>query len=279
MRDDGFHDLVTVYHAVSLLDQVRASAADDLTLTVAGEGEGELPVAEDNLAVKAARALANFAGVQPAARLELTRSIPVAGGLAGGSADAAATLVACDALWQTDLDRAALLMVAATLGSDVPFLLVGGTALGTGRGERVAPVLSEGTYHWVLALAVGGLATPRVYAEIDRRRAAAPLLGAGAPDELLASLRTADPVALGRLLVNDLEPAAVALHPVLRRTLAAGREHGAVGALVSGSGPTCAFLARSAEHAPRLAAALSADGVCRTVRVVEGPVSGARLVC
>lgn len=269
---------MTVYHAVSLLDQVRATESDTLTLTVAGEGAADLPDADDNLAVRAARALAKFAGVSPAVQLALTKSIPVAGGLAGGSADAAATLVACDALWKTDLDRDALITVAATLGCDVPFLVVGGTALGTGRGELVAPVLTEGTYHWVLALAAGGLATPKVFAEIDRRRAAGPLLGAGAPDELLASLRMADPVALGRLLVNDLEPAAVGLHPKLRRTLAAGRDHGAVGALVSGSGPTCAFLARSDDHAERLAAALAGAGVCRTVRVAEGPVPGARIV-
>ena len=278
LREDGYHDLLTVYHAVSLLDELTATAADELTLTVCGEGAAELSIAQDNLVLRAAYALAGRIGRKPLAALTLTKSIPVAGGLAGGSADAAAALVALDALWETGLERDDLLAVAATIGSDVPFLVVGGTALGTGRGELVAPVLSEGTYHWVLALADDGLSTPDVYREIERRRSAGPLLAAGAADDLLAALRTADPVLLGRLLANDLEPAAVSLRPTLRRTLAAGREHGALGALVSGSGPTCAFLAHSAEHAARLAVGLSAEGVCRGVRLAEGPVPGARIV-
>jgi 4-diphosphocytidyl-2-C-methyl-D-erythritol kinase len=202
----------------------------------------------------------------------------VAAGLAGGSADAAATLVACDALWGCGLGREQLSKVAARLGSDVPFLLTGGTALGTGRGERISPVLATARWHWVLAIAESGLSTPDVYAELDRRRDSDVLVAAGSPDALLGAVRRTDPADLGRLLANDLQPAALSLRPALRRTLRAGTELGAVGAVVSGSGPTCAFLARSEQDAVRLAAALGAEGVCRTVRTATGPVPGARIV-
>jgi 4-diphosphocytidyl-2-C-methyl-D-erythritol kinase len=222
--------------------------------------------------------LAERAGLQPAVRLDLVKGIPVAGGLAGGSADAAATLVACDALWGAGLDRAELLELAAELGSDVAFALTGGTALGTGRGERLTPVLAAGRWHWVLAVAGAGLSTPDVYGELDRLRASTEQALAGAPDRLINALRVHDPGALGRLLANDLQAPALALRPELRRTLRVGVDLGALGAVVSGSGPTCAFLSRSREAAVRLAAALAGAGVCRTVRIAYGPVPGARVV-
>ena len=238
-----------------------------------------LPLDRGNLVWRAAVLLAERAGVQPAVRLDVVKGIPVAGGLAGGSADAAATLVACDALWGTGMDRADLLELAAELGSDVAFSLTGGTALGTGRGERLTPVLATGRWHWVFAIAGDGLSTPRVYGELDRIRSAGrAAAAAGEPDRLINALRTHDPAALGRLLANDLQAPALALRPELRRTLRVGLDLGALGAVVSGSGPTCAFLARSREAAVRLAAALAGAGVCRTVRVAYGPVSGARVV-
>jgi 4-diphosphocytidyl-2-C-methyl-D-erythritol kinase len=277
-REDGYHDLVTVFHAVSLYDEVTATPARDLSLGITGEGAGALPLDQDNLVWRAAVLLAERAGVQPAVRLDVAKGIPVAGGLAGGSADAAATLVACDALWGTGMDRVDLLELAAELGSDVAFSLTGGTALGTGRGERLTPVLAAGRWHWVLAVAGDGLSTPTVYGELDRLRADLDLAPTGEPDRLINALRAHDPDALGTLLANDLQAPALALRPELRRTLRAGGDLGALGGIVSGSGPTCAFLSRSREAAVRLGAALAGAGVCRTVRVAYGPVPGARIV-
>jgi 4-diphosphocytidyl-2-C-methyl-D-erythritol kinase len=280
LRGDGYHELSTVYHAISLYDEITARRGDTLTLTMEGEGAGELALDDSNLIIRAARALAEFAGVAPHARLHLRKQIPLAAGLAGGSADAAAALVACDALWGTGLNRDELSVIAGRLGSDVPFLVHGGTALGTGRGEAVSPVLARaGSWHWVVAMAEGGLATPEVYAEIDRLRAAggAPR-PAGAADEVLAALRQRDPKVLGAALRNDLQPAAVSLWPALAKTLAAGQEAGALAGLVSGSGPSCVFLAPDAAHAAKLAAELEAADVCRAARPAHGPVPGARII-
>jgi 4-diphosphocytidyl-2-C-methyl-D-erythritol kinase len=277
LRDDGYHELHTVYHAVSLFDEVTARAGDALTLTMQGEGVGELSLDEDNLVIRAARALALVAKVEPKARLHLRKSIPLAAGLAGGSADAAAALVACDALWGTGMGRAELAKIAETLGSDVPFLLFGGTALGTGRGESVSPVLARPSkWTWVLAFAEGGLSTPDVYGELDRLRAAG---SAPAPisstDALLAALRQKDPAVLGAALGNDLEAAAVSMQPALSSTLDAGRKAGAHAALVSGSGPTCVFLASDEIHGAEIAAAVEPHA--RAVHVAYGPVPGARV--
>lgn len=277
-RPDGFHDLVTVFHAVALFDTVTATPARDLSLGLRGEGAGELPAGPENLAWRAAVLLAERYGVAPAVRLDLTKGIPVAGGLAGGSADAAAVLVGCEALWGLGLDRTALAELAAELGSDVAFALTGGTALGTGRGERLTPVLAAGRWHWVFAVSDRGLSTPRVYDELDRMRATGEPPVVGPPDLLINALRTHDPGQLGALLANDLQAAAFSLRPELRRTLRVGLDLGALGGVVSGSGPTCAFLARSREAAVRLAASLAGAGVCRTVRVAYGPVPGARIV-
>ena len=209
-----------------------------------------MPTGRDNLAVRAAAALARAAGRKSgnAVAIEISKRIPVAAGLAGGSADAAAALVACNELWQAGLSAAELGALAAGLGSDVAFALLGGTAMGTGRGEQLTAALAAGTYHWVLAFAAGGLSTPEVYAACDRLREARGTV-VGRPElntELMAALRAGDPAAVGPLLANDLQPAALSLRPELRRALAAGREHGALGAIVSGSGPTCAFLAPDA---------------------------------
>ena len=279
-RKDGYHVLVTVFHAISLYDQVTAMPARDLSIGIGGEGADELSPTEDNLAWKAAVLLAERAGVQPAVRLDLVKGIPVAGGLAGGSADAAATLVACDALWGTGRSRDDLAAIAAELGSDVPFLVLGGTALGLGRGELVSPVLAPGrAWHWVLALAEGGLSTPQVYRELDRLRAAgaAPAPASGT-DQILAALRQRDAAVLAASLVNDLQPAALVLRPSLQDTLDAGVAAGSLAGIVSGSGPTCAFLCRDAASADTVAKALEESGTCRAVRQATGPVPGARLI-
>ncbi|KUJ48219.1 4-(cytidine 5'-diphospho)-2-C-methyl-D-erythritol kinase [Micromonospora maris] len=279
LRRDGYHELNTVYHAISIYDELTARRGDTLTLTMEGEGTGELALDDSNLVIRAAHALAGYAGVMPHARLHLRKQIPLAGGLAGGSADAAATLVACDALWGTGLSRDELADIAADLGSDVPFLIHGGTALGTGRGEAISPVLARPTsWHWVVAIADGGLSTPQAYRELDRLReagAAGPALGS--TDALLGALRQRDPRVLARTLGNDLQDAALSLRPSLAATLKAGEAAGALAGIVSGSGPTCVFLAADAADAERVAAELTAAEVCRHVRTAHGPVHGARI--
>jgi 4-diphosphocytidyl-2-C-methyl-D-erythritol kinase len=280
VRPDGFHELTTVYHAISMYDEVTARRGDMLTLTMAGEGTGELPLDESNLVIRAARALAGYAGVPAHARLHLRKHIPLAAGLAGGSADAAAALVACDALWGTGLSRDELASVAGDLGSDVPFLIYGGTALGTGRGEAVSPVLARPvSWHWVTAIADEGLSTPEVYRELDRLRDDAyPPIPVGTADALLGALRQRDPAVLGANLGNDLQAAALSLRPGLAEVLKAGQAAGALAGIVSGSGPTCVFLAADGDDAERIAALLQAAGVCRIARTAHGPVAGARVV-
>jgi 4-diphosphocytidyl-2-C-methyl-D-erythritol kinase len=275
-RPDGYHELTTVFQAVSLYDEITVEPARKLSVEVRGEGARILPRGDDNLAVAAVRAVAARAGRTPAVRVTIRKSIPVAGGMAGGSADAAAALVACDALWGAGLDRSELARLAADLGSDVPFALHGGTALATGRGERLSAVLGRGSYHWVFAIADGGLDTPRVYEELDRQRARGATPSAGPPDAVLAALRAGAAPALGQALCNDLQPAALALRPQLARVIDAGRELGAIGAVICGSGPTVALLARSANHGIQLAAALAGMDVCRAVRRAVGPVPGPR---
>jgi 4-diphosphocytidyl-2-C-methyl-D-erythritol kinase len=284
-RGDGYHDLTTVFQAVALYDEVTATPATRLSVRVRGEQAAEVPSGPGNLAHRAAMLLARHTGTPAGAVLDIVKGIPVAGGMAGGSADAAGALVALDALWGTGCERSELVALAARLGSDVPFALHGGTALGTGRGELLTEVLARGSYHWVLALASGGLATPEVYEAFDRLSGSGSGSGGGAgagvgagPEPVLAALRSGDAAALGAALHNDLQPAALALRPALRRVLAAGEELGALGGLVSGSGPTVALLAADRTGAAELAAQLAGYGVCRTVRVAHGPVAGARIV-
>jgi 4-diphosphocytidyl-2-C-methyl-D-erythritol kinase len=277
VRPDGYHDLVTVFHAVSLYDEVTATPARGPRVTVAGESAAEVPTDESNLALRAAVLLAERIGVAPAVHLHIDKGIPVAGGMAGGSADAAGALLACDALWGAGLAREELVSLAAELGSDVPFSLLGGTAIGVGRGEMLTPALAAGQFHWVFALAEGGLSTPEVYQECDRLRGESEVPVPRVSAELMAALRSGDPYALGSAIDNDLELAALSLRPELLKTLEAGLDRGALGAIVSGSGPTCAFVVRDAQAAVELSATLAGAGVCRSVRHAHGPVAGARL--
>jgi 4-diphosphocytidyl-2-C-methyl-D-erythritol kinase len=279
-RRDGYHDLQTVFQAVGLWDEVTLTPADRLSVTVNGESAAEVPVGDDNLAARAVRAVAALAGRSPDVDITIDKGIPVAGGMGGGSADAAAALVAADALFDARLDPPSLDRLASGLGSDVPFLLHGGTALGAGRGELLSPVLARGSYHWVVAVAERGLSTPAVYAELDRQRGdRAETWDAVSPaDGVLSAVRSGDVVALGRSLHNDMQPAALRLRPGLAAVLDAGRESGAAGGLVSGSGPTVALLARDADQAVGMAASIAGSGLCRTVRHAAAPVPGARIV-
>ena len=277
-RDDGFHELTTVFHAVSLLDEVTIRNSDTLSVEVSGEGAGSLPTDQRNLAWQAAELMASHVGRSPDVEIAIEKSIPVAGGMAGGSADAAAVLVGMNNLWEVGVPRRDLHTLAARLGSDVPFALHGGTALGTGRGEDLATVLARTTFHWVLAFAAGGLSAGAVFTEIDRLRNAGKPPRLDDPEPLLAALAAGDPDELAPLLGNDLQAAAISLDPGLRRTLHAGTEAGALAGIVSGSGPTCAFLCSTAAAAVDVGTQLAGAGVCRTVRVASGPVQGARVV-
>ncbi|WP_330288572.1 4-(cytidine 5'-diphospho)-2-C-methyl-D-erythritol kinase [Streptomyces sp. NBC_00576] len=279
-RPDGFHDLANVFLAVGLFDEVTVTPAAELRVTCEGPDAAQVPLDGTNLAARAAVALAERYGRTPAVHIHIAKDIPVAGGMAGGSADGAGALLACDALWGTGASRVELLDICAELGSDVPFSLVGGAALGIGRGEKLTVLETGGTFHWVFAVAERGLSTPAVFREFDRLVAVADSdvpMPVASP-ELLDALAKGDPDALAATVSNDLQPAALSLFPALADTLAAGRAAGALTALVSGSGPTTAFLARDAVAAQHVAEALSASGTCRAVRVAAGPVPGASVL-
>jgi 4-diphosphocytidyl-2-C-methyl-D-erythritol kinase len=279
LRADGYHDLTTLFQSLSLTDEVTVAVADESGLDVQGEGADSVPLDASNLVWKAVRALAAHVGRdpdEPKLRITINKGIPVAGGMAGGSADAAATLVALATLWRLEIGRDELATVAAEVGSDVPFVLQGGLALGTGRGEQLVPVLSRHTYHWVMALDAGGLSTPEVFRELDRLRAEGNPPRVGAVEPVLEALASGDPNQLALLLGNDLQAAAVSLRPGLRRTLRAGVNAGALAGIVSGSGPTIAFLAADLDSALSLQIALSAAR--HTVLRATGPVHGARIV-
>ncbi|MGW3681111.1 4-(cytidine 5'-diphospho)-2-C-methyl-D-erythritol kinase [Streptomyces prasinus] len=278
-RPDGFHDLANVFLAVGLHDEVTATpSAGGLRVTCAGPDAAEVPLDRTNLAARAALALAERYGRDADVHLHITKDIPVAGGMAGGSADGAGALLACDALWGTGASRRELLDICAELGSDVPFALVGGAALGTGRGERLTELEVGGTFHWVFAMARRGLSTPAVFREFDRLAEGRDIPAPVASRDLLDALAKGDPDALAATVSNDLQPAALSLFPELAGTLAAGRDAGALAALVSGSGPTTAFLARDTEAAEAIAHALRASGTCRAVRVASGPMPGATVL-
>lgn len=282
LRDDGFHELATVYQALSLYDEVEVTDRADgrgLHLTVAGRESATVPDGQGNLAWQAAAMAAHVFHRPPDLTITIDKGIPVAGGMAGGSADAAAVLRACGHLWDPQgHPEFELMELAAQLGSDVPFALLGGTAVGTGRGEVVTSAMGSGEFHWVLALSEGQLPTPAVYRRIDEIRADREVPAPTIDPSVLLAVRTGDAVALGAALRNDLQPAACALMPVLEMLLDLGPEHGALGSIVSGSGPTCAFLVADEDAALELAVALSASGLCRAVRRATGPVAGASIV-
>ncbi|MBK3577528.1 4-(cytidine 5'-diphospho)-2-C-methyl-D-erythritol kinase [Streptomyces sp. MBT65] len=277
-RADGFHDLANVFLAVGLYDEVTVTPADELRVTCAGPDAAQVPLDRTNLAARAAVALAERYGRSPAVHIHIAKDIPVAGGMAGGSADGAGALVACDALWGTGASRAELLDICAELGSDVPFSLVGGAALGIGRGERLTVLETGGTFHWVFAMAERGLSTPAVFREFDRLAEGVDIPEPIASQPLLDALAKGDLDALAAAVSNDLQPAALSLFPELADTLAAGRTAGALAALVSGSGPTTAFLVRDAGSAAKVAEALTASGTCRTVRTTTAPAAGATVL-
>ena len=280
-ESDGYHQLVTVFQAISIFDDVTVKIGEQgsgINLTVSGDQIHGVPTDSTNLVVKAIELIADKFELDIDVNVDVKKSIPVAGGMAGGSADAAAAIVAIDELYSLEMTREEMHSIAAQLGSDVPFLLSGGTAIGQGRGDQLTAALSRGTYHWVLALSSVGLSTPAVYGECDRLRQGLDISDPQISDALMQALLSADPSNVGKLLINDLQPAACSLRPALRLILDVGQEYGALGAIVSGSGPTVAFLVSDEEHSLDLAVALSASGVVGSVTRAFGPVHGAKVI-
>ncbi len=278
---DGFHNLVTVFQAISIYDDVtitKLEPGSGITIAITGDQTHGVPADSTNLAVKAAQLIADEYDFVIDAHIEIKKSIPVAGGMAGGSADAAAVIVGLSELYELDISREESLEFGARLGSDVPFMITGGTAIGQGRGDQLTAALSRGTYHWVLALSSVGLSTPAVYQECDRLRAGLDIAAPQTSDALMQSLLAADPKAVGIALQNDLQSAACSLRPALTLVLDVGEEYGALGAIVSGSGPTVAFLVENEEQGLDLAVALTSSGVVGNVARAFGPVPGAKVI-
>ena len=284
LRPDGYHSVASVYLAVSLYEEVAATSTDtgEITISISNAStfDGlDIPLDHRNLAYKAAAIMADVSEHSTGVHLEITKRVPVAGGMGGGSADAAATLLACDALWNSGLSRDELAHLAAELGADVPFALLGGTAVGLGLGDDLSPALVKAQTDWVLVTADFGLPTPEVYRALDRLRVAegAAIEEPTAVDPMiLQALRGGDADALSRVLVNDLQRASIELAPGLRDTLGLGESLGAIAGIVSGSGPTVAFLA----HNPAAAEGLADDLRHHSfdAMAVHGPVHGARII-
>ncbi len=282
---DGFHPLATVFQAISLWETVIASPREDGEITIVVDAHPTIrlegvPLDETNLAVRAARAVAERFGVTGGVDLRIVKRVPVAGGMAGGSADAAAALVACAEAWGVGATRSDLTELASLLGADVPFCIHGHTAVGLGRGDVLTPAMTKGELNWVLATQAEGLSTAAVFAEFDRSIASGDRLAREQhiDEELMAALRIGDAVGVAARLSNDLEDAALALNPQVNLVLEAARDSGALGAVVSGSGPTVAALARSRQHALAIAAGLTASGTAEAILVATGPTSGATIM-
>jgi len=278
---DGYHNLVSVFQAISIYDDVtisKSASGSGITIEITGDHTHGVPGNSTNLAVKAAQLIADEYDFAVDIHIAVNKSIPVAGGMAGGSADAAAVIVGLNELFDLEMSREEMLEFGSQLGSDVPFMITGGTAIGQGRGDQLTAALSRGTYHWVLALSTVGLSTPAVYQECDRLRAGLDIAAPQTSDALMQSLLSADPKAVGLALQNDLQSAACSLRPALTLVLDVGEEYGALGAIVSGSGPTVAFLVGDEEQGLDLAVALTSSGVVGSVARAYGPVPGAKVI-
>ncbi|MEV8040961.1 4-(cytidine 5'-diphospho)-2-C-methyl-D-erythritol kinase [Arthrobacter sp. NPDC080082] len=286
LRPDGYHSVASVYLAVSLYEEVAATSTDTGEITVVISPAStldldgvDIPLDERNLAYKAAAIMADVSEHSTGVHLEITKRVPVAGGMGGGSADAAATLLACDALWNSGLSREELAHLAAELGADVPFSLLGGTAVGLGVGDELSPALVKAQTDWVLVTADFGLSTPEVFRTLDRLRAESGEAieePTSVDPRVLAALLSGDADALSRVLVNDLQRASIELAPELRDVLGLGESCGAIAGIVSGSGPTVALLAHNPSAADGLATELRHHGL--DAMAVHGPVHGARII-
>lgn len=282
---DGFHDVASCYQALSLRERVLVELTGSFSIDFAGPFEAEsqllVPRGSTNLVYQAGeqlKALGSSLGSDKVSFL-IHKSVPIAGGMAGGSADAAAALVALNSLFGSGLEDQ-LPEAAANLGSDVPFSLMGGTAIGVGRGEVLTKVQDGPALHWVMTPNPAGLSTPQVYRQLDVMRVnqgidVSSLEAPQVPEELLEALASGDVVEVAKLMHNDLEIAAVAMLPELADTLEAGRKAGSLRSMVSGSGPTIAHLAKNAIHAEQIATRLHSAGYPSIVTYTSN--SGTRL--
>lgn len=271
-RDDGFHEIETLLAPIAWYDTLHVAAAPAGAVTLecdwpAGrtgiaDGPGaKLPSGDDNLAVRAVRLLAQRTQVQQGARIKLVKRIPLAAGLGGGSSDAAAALLAARLVWGLDVSLEELTALGAELGSDVPFFLSRGAAIGRGRGELLEPVDGLPTLHFVVVRPPEGLATPAVYGACRPDPAAPPA------DALVTALRAGRLADAGRRLFNALEEAAAKLSGWIGRLRDEFSRWDFLGAQMSGSGTSYFGLCRTARHARRLAAALRGRGVGQAVAV------------
>jgi len=281
LGNDGFHEVTTVFQAISLFDDVTVTegkAGSGTTISVSGQTANGVPADASNLAIRAAQLMMKEFDLSTDLEIKLKKEIPVAGGMAGGSADAAGVIVGLDSLYELGLAKDEMEKIASQIGSDVPFSISGGVAIGTGRGDQITTALSKGSYTWVLALSSQGLSTPAVYQECDRLREGLSIVSPQVSEPLMQALRAGDAKALGKSLLNDLQAAACSLRPALRLVLDVGIDYGALGGIVSGSGPTVAFLVSDEEHAMDLTVALSASGVVSSIARAVGPAHGARII-
>jgi 4-diphosphocytidyl-2-C-methyl-D-erythritol kinase len=281
LGSDGFHEVTTVFQAISLFDDVTVTEGKlgaGTTISVSGQTANGVPADASNLAIRAAQLMMKEFELSSDLEIKLKKEIPVAGGMAGGSADAAGVIVGLDSLYELGLSKDEMEKIASQIGSDVPFSISGGVAIGTGRGDQITTALSKGSYTWVLALSSQGLSTPAVYQECDRLREGLSIASPQVSEPLMQALRAGDSKALGKSLLNDLQAAACSLRPALRLVLDVGIDYGALGGIVSGSGPTVAFLVSDEEHAMDLTVALSASGVVSSIARAMGPAHGARII-
>jgi 4-diphosphocytidyl-2-C-methyl-D-erythritol kinase len=275
-RADGYHPLKTLFHAIDLTDRVTVRAATRNGVSVSGVDASEVPADSSNLASQAAELMRRFTGRRDAVRIRIKKAIPMAGGLAGGSADAAAALVGINQLWSLGLSHRKLTELGAVLGSDVPFALHGANAIGHGRGEALTAMPSTGQLHWAIVTSREGISTPEVFARFDAMIERSPLEAPPPiPTGLIDAVRRGDVATVGHHLINDLQGAILALRPELADVMAAAKSVGALGAIISGSGPSVACLAESAAGAAQLAADLTEIYPDNPVLVATGPASGA----
>ncbi|OFN75911.1 4-(cytidine 5'-diphospho)-2-C-methyl-D-erythritol kinase [Corynebacterium sp. HMSC074E01] len=283
-RADGFHELATVFQSLDVHDRVSYRWGEGSTVEVTGNHAKGVPASTENLAWRAVELVAQNLMLPAAGKLTMEKNIPAAGGMAGGSADAAAALLLANQALSSEFSREALSMeklyeLAAELGSDVPFTLMGGTALGRGRGELLTPMLSRGRYIWAIITNAEGLSTPSVFRKLDELRTAgrgsAPHLDTEVVGQALVG---GNPRELAAVMHNDLQPAALSLRPDLRKILDTGEAAGALKGIVSGSGPTCAFLCEDEEIAQEVVAQVCADNRGTRGLVTRGPTTGVTLV-
>lgn len=288
LQENGYHQVASLYQAVNLPETVIAEVAPDWEVAVTGNIDAShlkgVPTNRNNLVVKAAKAAGAALRFKRVPRLSFTihKNVPVAGGMGGGSADAAAAILAAESAWGRKLSTAERFSVAAELGADVPFSMLGGSAIGVGTGHELDPIEQRSVLHWILVPNDFGLSTPAVYAELDRLRDMRGDNPKWVPEAqvnqlLVEALRQgAGAEDIAPLLHNDLQEAAVSLRPELQDILDLEERAMALRAIISGSGPTIAMLARDANDAHAIASRLQTFG--QQAIVTTSPAGGAQLV-